>query len=80
MRKLGAIWAITCLNAGVSSLHCEIYEVSNGNSDICGHPRPMMEGECLIQTIGRVDYGDHPIFASFHSGSYYSNRCSLPDI
>ena len=48
MRKLGVIWAITYLNAGALSLRCEIYEVSNDNSDICGHPRPMMEGECSL--------------------------------
>ena len=47
-RELGVIWAATYLDAGVSSLRSEIYEVSNGNSDICGHPRPMMEGECLL--------------------------------
>ena len=32
----------------ISTLRCEIYVVSNGNSDICGHPRPMMEGECSL--------------------------------
>ena len=47
-RKLGVIWAVTYLNASALPLHCEIYEVSNSNSDICGHPRPMMEGECSL--------------------------------
>jgi len=47
-RKLEVIWAVTYLDAGVSSLRNEIYEVSNGNSDRCGHPSPMMEGEYLI--------------------------------
>ena len=47
VRKLGVIWAVTYLNASALPLHCEIYVVSNGNSDICGHPSPMMEGECL---------------------------------
>ena len=45
-RKLGVIWAVTHLDADALSLRSEIYEVSNDNSDICGHPRPMMEGEC----------------------------------
>ena len=36
------------MDADALSLRCEIYEVNNGNSDICGHPRPMMEGECLL--------------------------------
>lgn len=48
MRKLGITGAITYLDAGVSSLRCEIYVVNNGNSDICDHSRPMMEGECLV--------------------------------
>ena len=47
-RELGVIWAVTHLDAEVLSLCCEIYEVSNSNSDRCGHPRPMMEGECLL--------------------------------
>ena len=47
-RKLGVIWTVTHLDVSVSSLRSEIYEVSNGNSDICGRPRPMMEGECLL--------------------------------
>ena len=46
-RELGAIWAATYLDADALSLRSEIYEVSNGNSNICGHPSPMMEGECL---------------------------------
>ena len=32
----------------ISTLRCEIYVVSNGNSDVCGHPRPMMEDECSL--------------------------------
>ena len=55
-RKLGVIWAITCLNSGALSLRNEIYEVSNSNSDICGHPRPMMEGECLVQFTYAKEY------------------------
>ena len=47
-RKLGVIWTVTYLDAGALSLRNEIYEVSNGNSDVCGHPRPMMEGECSL--------------------------------
>ena len=47
-RELGVLWAVTHLDAGALSPRCEIYEVSNSNSDICGHPRPMMEGECSI--------------------------------
>ena len=39
---------VTYLDAGALSLRSEIYEVSNGNSDIYGHPSPMMEGECLL--------------------------------
>lgn len=30
-----------------STLRCEIYVVSNSNSDISTLPHPMMEGECL---------------------------------
>jgi len=47
-RELGVIWAATYLDAGALSLRNEIYEVSNGNSDTCGYPRPMMEGECSL--------------------------------
>ena len=56
MRKLGVIWAVTYLDAGALSPRCEIYVVSNGNSDICGHPRPMMEGECLVQFTYAKEY------------------------
>ena len=47
-RELGVLWAVTHLDAGASSPRCEIYEVSNGNSDIYGIPSHMMEGECSI--------------------------------
>ena len=54
-RELGVIWAATYLDAGALSPRCEIYVVSNGNSDICGHPSPMMGGEYLLSVEGKAE-------------------------
>lgn len=54
LRELGAIWVVTYLDASALPLHCEIYEVNNRKSDICGHSRPMIEGECLLSIEGRL--------------------------
>lgn len=32
----------------ISTLRCEVYVVSNGNSNISTLPHPMMEGECSL--------------------------------
>lgn len=41
-----------CLDGNLSGCgrfpRCEIYKVSNGNSNISTLPNPMMEGECLL--------------------------------
>ena len=73
-RKLGVIWAVTHLDAGALSPRCEIYVVSNGNSDIYGIPSHMMEGECLLSVEGKAGTDLDAICSCFAA---WSTWCTL---
>ena len=73
-RKLGVIWVVTHLDAGALSPRCEIYVVSNGNSDIYGIPSHMMEGECLLSVEGKAGTDLDAICSCFAA---WSTWCTL---